>query len=93
VAFGVPNRILRDTGTELFKTYKTGTNGDAYHTLQFRFIAAVSSPRTSFHTACDVREGVPVRCDVTEGRKRTHTAYSQMLLRGVQEQAPRIPGI
>jgi hypothetical protein len=24
-AFGAPNRVLRDTGTELFKTHKTGT--------------------------------------------------------------------
>lgn len=26
-AFGVPNQILRDTGTGLFKTKKSGTNG------------------------------------------------------------------
>jgi len=35
---------------------------------------------------------VAARCEVTEGCKRTHTVYSHMLLRGVQEQAPCIPG-
>jgi hypothetical protein len=78
-AFGVPNQILRDTGTELFKTKKQALMGSLSR-VQIPFITAFAKQmERPPPSVC-----VAARCEVTEGCKITHTAYSHMLPRGVQ---------